>query len=61
MKIRLELKENYFSANGALYKKQVVMTEDPEWSSQEVVKITDLSGKIFRLPKIYLTRLSKSH
>jgi len=61
MKIRLKLKENYISANGALYSNQVVMTQDPEWSSKEVVKITDLAGKIYRLPKKYLARLSKSH
>ena len=49
MKQKLRLKENYFSHNGTLYKGDKVLTTDPMWMTKDVVKVTDLSGRIYRL------------
>lgn len=49
MKQKLKLKENYFSHNGTLYKGDKVLTTDPMWMTKDVVKVTDLSGRIYRL------------
>ena len=55
MKQKLKLKENYFSHNGTLYKGDKVLTTDPMWMTKNVVKVTDLSGRIYRLDRRYLT------
>lgn len=55
MKQKLKLKENYFSHNGTLYKGDKVLTTDPMWMTKDVVKVTDLSGRIYRLDRRYLT------
>tara|TARA_R100000005_G_C4898923_1_gene142056 strand:+ start:123 stop:302 length:180 start_codon:yes stop_codon:yes gene_type:complete len=49
-KIRIKVCEDYFSAEGALYSGSVVITDDKEWPLKDNVKVTDLSGKIYRLP-----------
>ena len=49
MKQKLKLKENYFSHNGTLYKGDKVLTTDPMWMTKSIVKVTDLSGRIYRL------------
>lgn len=49
MKQKLKLKETYFSHNGTLYKGDKVLTTDPMWMTKDVVKVTDLSGRIYRL------------
>ena len=49
MKQKLKLKENYFSHNGTLYKGDYVLTTDSMWMTKDVVKVTDLSGRIYRL------------
>lgn len=55
MKQKLKLKENYFSHNGTLYKGDKVLTTDPMWMTKDVVKVTDLSGRIYRLESKLLT------
>ncbi len=55
MKQKLKLKENYFSHNGTLYKGDKVLTTDPMWMTKSIVKVTDLSGRIYRLDRKYLT------
>ena len=55
MKQKLKLKENYFSHNGTLYKGDKVLTTDPMWMTKDIVKVTDLSGRIYRLDRKYLT------
>ena len=60
MKLRLQITENYFSHNGTLYKDTVVVTKDDDWKNKDVVKVTDLSGKIYRLDRKYLSNLHQS-
>ena len=55
MKQKLKLKETYFSHNGTLYKGDKVLTTDPMWMTKSIVKVTDLSGRIYRLDRKYLT------
>lgn len=56
-KIRIKVRKDYFSAEGALYSGSVVMTEDKEWPLKDNVKVTDLSGKIYRLPVNNLSKV----
>ena len=55
MKQKLKLTETYFSHNGTLYKGDYVLTTDPMWMTKDIVKVTDLAGRIYRLQKKYLT------
>jgi hypothetical protein len=55
MKQKLALKETYFSHNGTLYKGDKVLTMDPKWMTKDIVKVTDLSGRIYRLESKLLT------
>ncbi len=55
MKKKLKLKENYFSHNGTLYKGDYVLTTDLMWKTKDVVKVTDLSGRIYILENKYLS------
>tara|TARA_B100000287_G_scaffold271706_1_gene255822 strand:- start:190 stop:366 length:177 start_codon:yes stop_codon:yes gene_type:complete len=55
MKQKLKLKETYFSHNGTLYKGDKVLTTDPMWMTKDIVKVTDLSGRIYRLESKLLT------
>ena len=55
MKIKLKMVETYSSSNGTLYKGDYVLTTDQTWTEKESVKITDLSGRIYKLKKEYLT------
>ena len=55
MKQKLYLKETYFSHNGTLYKGDKVLTTDPMWMTKDIVKVTDLSGRIYRLESKLLT------
>ena len=49
MKSKLKITETYFSANGTLYKGDSVICLDPMWMTKSIVKVTDLSGRIYRL------------
>ena len=49
MKSKLKITETYFSANGTLYKGDSVICLDPMWMTKDIVKVTDLSGRIYRL------------
>jgi len=55
MKQKLKLKENYFSHNGTLYKGDYVLTTDAMWMTKDIVKVTDLSGRIYRLERTLLS------
>ena len=55
MKQKLYLKETYFSHNGTLYKGDKVLTTDPMWMTKDIVKVTDLSVRIYRLESKLLT------
>ena len=55
MKQKLYLKETYFSHNGTLYKGDKVLTMDPMWMTKDFVKVTDLSGRIYKLERKILT------
>ena len=55
MKQKLKLKETYFSHNGTLYKGDKVLTTDLMWMTKDIVKVTDLSGRIYRLESKLLT------
>ena len=44
------LKENHFSADGALYKDTIVVCEEESVQKKGNVKVTDLSGKPFWIP-----------
>jgi hypothetical protein len=55
MKSKLKITETYFSANGTLYKGDSVICLDPMWMTKDIVKVTDLAGRIYRLQKKYLT------
>tara|TARA_Y100000592_G_C5242997_1_gene209207 strand:+ start:341 stop:520 length:180 start_codon:yes stop_codon:yes gene_type:complete len=56
-KIRIKVCEDYFSSEGALYSGSVVITDDKEWPLKQNVKVTDLSGKIYRLPVRNLSKV----
>ena len=56
-KIRIKVCEDYFSAEGALYSGSVVITDDKEWPLKDNVKVTDLSGKIYKLPVKNLSKV----
>ena len=56
-KIRIKVRKEYFSAEGALYSGSVVITDDKEWPLKDNVKVTDLSGKIYRLPVRNLSKV----
>ena len=56
-KIRIKVCKDYFSAEGALYSGSVVITNDKTWPLKEIVKVTDLSGKIYRLPVKNLSKV----
>lgn len=56
-KIRIKVCKDYFSAEGALYSGSVVITTDKTWPLKEIVKVTDLSGKIYRLPVKNLSKI----
>jgi hypothetical protein len=56
-KIRIKVCKDYFSAEGALYSGSVVITDDKTWPLKEIVKVTDLSGKIYRLPVNNLSKV----
>jgi|TARA_B100000902_G_C27003931_1_gene761282 hypothetical protein len=56
-KIRIKVCEDYFSAEGALYSGSVVLTNDKEWPLKDNVKVTDLSGKIYKLPVKNLSKV----
>jgi|TARA_B100000287_G_scaffold235318_1_gene221603 hypothetical protein len=56
-KIRIKVCKDYFSAEGALYSGSVVITNDKTWPLKEIVKVTDLSGKIYRLPVNNLSKV----
>jgi len=55
MKQKLYLTETFFSHNGTLYKGDKVLTMDPMWMTKDIVKVTDLSGRIYRLESKFLT------
>jgi len=55
MKQKLYLKETYFCHNGTLYKDDKVLTTDPMWMTKDFVKVTDLSGRIYKLESKILT------
>lgn len=56
-KIRIKVCKDYFSSDGALYSGSVVITDDKEWPLKDIVKVTDLAGKIYRLPITNLTKV----
>lgn len=56
-KIRIKVCKDYFSAEGALYSGSVVITTDKTWPLKESVKVTDLSGKIYKLPVNNLSKV----
>ena len=43
------------SHNGTLYKGDKVLTMDPTWMTKNFVKVTDLSGRIYKLESKILT------
>ena len=55
MKSKLKITETYFSANGTLYKGDSVICLDPMWMTKDIVKVTDLSGRIYRIESKMLT------
>jgi len=55
MKQKLKMAETHYSANGTIYKGDYVLTTDPVWMTKEVVKITDLAGRIFKVKRNILT------
>ena len=55
MKSKLKITETYFSANGTLYKGDSVICLDPMWMTKDIVKVTDLSGRIYRIKSKMLT------